>query len=170
MKTALSRAFSPPSSATRIASCSQRTSLSPMKMAPFWSIETVIGLSVVSTALASVLGSSTGTPTVSSGAEIMKMISSTSMTSTSGVTLISLSGRLRARRRPRPPLEPPPPPIAMDQAPRRRFRSADGGGGGGGGAEGAPRRRAMADCRSSAKASRRPVNLPAVTEKALKAI
>ncbi len=31
----------------------------------------------------------TGTPTVSSGAEIMKMISSTSITSTSGVTLIS---------------------------------------------------------------------------------
>ncbi|MNJ31888.1 hypothetical protein D3C77_265400 [compost metagenome] len=141
-----------------------------MKMAPFWSIDTVTGLSVVSTALASVLGSSSGTPTVSSGAEIMKMISSTSMTSTRGVTLISLSGRLRARRRPRPrPSEPPPPPRAMDQAPRRRFSSADGGGGGGG-AEGAPRRRAMAACRSSAKLSRRPVNLPADTEKALKAI
>ena len=64
-------------------------------------METVTGWLSVSTALASVFGSSTSTPVVSSGAEIMKMISSTSMTSTSGVTLISLSGRLRARRRPR---------------------------------------------------------------------
>src|SRR5690606_41223135 len=60
--------------------------------------------------------------------------------------------------------------MPMDQAPRRRFRSADGGGGGGGGVAGAPRRRAMADCRSSAKASRRPVHLPADTEKAWKAL
>jgi hypothetical protein len=35
----------------------------------------------------------TGTPTVSSGAVIMNTIKSTSMTSTKGVTLISLSGR-----------------------------------------------------------------------------
>jgi len=42
--------------------------------------------------LALVLGNSIGTPTVSSGAVIMNTISSTSMTSTNGVTLISLSG------------------------------------------------------------------------------
>ena len=40
-------------------------------------------------ALAWVSGRSIGTPTVSSGAATMKMISSTSMTSTNGVTLIS---------------------------------------------------------------------------------
>jgi hypothetical protein len=40
-------------------------------------------------ALACVSGRSIGTPTVSSGAATMKMISSTSMTSTKGVTLIS---------------------------------------------------------------------------------
>src|SRR5579863_4495004 len=55
---------------------------------------------------ASVFGSCTGTPAVSSGAEIMKMIRSTSITSTSGVTLISDSARrLRPRRRPRRWLE-----------------------------------------------------------------
>ena len=43
--------------------------------------------------LAWVFGRSTGTPTVISGAATMKMISSTSMTSTSGVTLISAIGR-----------------------------------------------------------------------------
>ncbi len=43
-------------------------------------------------ALAAVLGSSTGTPTVSSGAATMKMINSTSITSTNGVTLISAMG------------------------------------------------------------------------------
>src|SRR6185312_16211330 len=50
--------------------------------------------------LALVCGRSSGTPTVSSGAETMKMISSTSMTSTIGVTLISLmTARRRCRRR-----------------------------------------------------------------------
>ncbi len=43
-------------------------------------------------AFAAVLGSSTGTPTVSKGAATMKMISRTSITSTKGVTLISLMG------------------------------------------------------------------------------
>jgi hypothetical protein len=38
---------------------------------------------------ARVLGRSTGTPTVNSGAVTMKTISSTSITSTKGVTLIS---------------------------------------------------------------------------------
>jgi hypothetical protein len=49
-----------------------------------------------------VCGSSTGTPTVSSGAVTMKTTSSTSMTSTSGVTLISDIGRYRPRAE-RPP-------------------------------------------------------------------
>src|SRR6185312_11411127 len=53
-------------------------------------------------------GRSTGMPTCRSGAATMKIISSTSITSTIGVTLISLIGALRPRRR-RP--RPPPPPI-----------------------------------------------------------
>ena len=52
-------------------------------------------------ACAFVFGRSTGTPTVSSGAVTMNTMSSTSITSTNGVTLISAIGRLR-RRRPRP--------------------------------------------------------------------
>src|SRR6185369_7589685 len=55
-------------------------------------------------ALARLSGSSTGTPAVSSGAVTMKMISSTSMTSTSGVTLISaMAPRLPRRPRRREP-------------------------------------------------------------------
>ncbi len=52
-----------------------------------------------SSGLARLSGRFTGTPAVSSGAVTMKMISSTSITSTSGVTLISAIG---ARRRPVP--------------------------------------------------------------------
>ena len=52
-------------------------------------------------ALARVSGSSIGTAALSSGAVTMKMISSTSITSTSGVTLISATGA----RRPRPRFE-----------------------------------------------------------------
>src|SRR5579883_169421 len=44
-------------------------------------------------------GKSIGTPTVKSGAETMKMMSNTSMTSTMGVTLISLMTLRRRRRR-----------------------------------------------------------------------
>src|SRR6184192_1399372 len=58
-------------------------------------------------ACASALGSVTGTPTCSIGAATMKMISSTSMTSTIGVTLISAS-------MPGPP--PPLPPLGLDIA------------------------------------------------------
>ena len=50
---------------------------------------------------ARVLGRSTGTPTVSKGAVTMKTISSTSITSTKGVTLISAMARRRIRPRPR---------------------------------------------------------------------
>src|SRR6266705_3385682 len=51
--------------------------------------------------LAWVCGRSIGTPTVSSGAATMKMIKSTSITSTKGVTLISLiTGARRWRRLP----------------------------------------------------------------------
>src|SRR4051794_5169844 len=57
-----------------------------------------------SSPLACVCGKSMGTPTVSSGADTMKMISSTSITSTMGVTLISLITARRPRRpRPAPP-------------------------------------------------------------------
>src|SRR5690606_38569809 len=100
---------------TRGASWSRVAGSSPTKIAPVRSMVTLIGSLTSSTAPASVLGSSTGTPTVSKGAEIMKMISSTSMTSTSGVTLISDSGRFFARLRPRtrpPPAPPAPMPIS----------------------------------------------------------
>ena len=63
----------------------------------------------IGSALAAVFGSSTGTPTVSKGAATMKMINSTSITSTNGVTLISDIGFVRdLRLRPRrPPLDAP---------------------------------------------------------------
>src|SRR6516164_1454613 len=57
-----------------------------------------------SSALAWLCGRSIGTPTVNSGADTMKTISSTNMTSTNGVTLISLMTG-RRRRRPFPPDE-----------------------------------------------------------------
>src|SRR5437870_4032698 len=51
--------------------------------------------------LAWVCGRSMGTPTVNSGADTMKMINKTSITSTMGVTLISaMTGRRRWRRLP----------------------------------------------------------------------
>src|SRR5579883_2995883 len=60
--------------------------------------------------LARVCGKSIGTPTVSSGADTMKMISRTSITSTMGVTLISLITALRrCRRRPTGPAGAVPP-------------------------------------------------------------
>src|SRR5580704_12295155 len=60
--------------------------------------EMVSGWLFCSSALAWLCGRSIGTPTVSSGADTMNTINSTSMTSTNGVTLISL---MTARRRPR---------------------------------------------------------------------
>ncbi len=62
--------------------------------------------------LACVLGSSIGTPTVISGAATMKTMSSTSITSTSGVTLMSAitlppPPLRRVLRRWYPPLAPP---------------------------------------------------------------
>src|SRR5271156_4410087 len=61
-------------------------------------------------ALACLCGKSIGTPTVSSGADTMKTINSTSMTSTNGVTLISC---MTARRRPlRLPVETAPTTLA----------------------------------------------------------
>src|SRR3546814_16046600 len=62
-------------------------------MWPSQSIHTTTGSCGSESFAASVFGRSTGTPTVSSGAVTMKMTSSTSMTSTNGVTLISLIGR-----------------------------------------------------------------------------
>src|SRR5215470_1229695 len=64
--------------------------------------------------LACVCGRSIGTPTVRSGADTMKMINSTSMTSTIGVTLISaITGLRRCRRLPNTPECAPPPLIAI---------------------------------------------------------
>ena len=56
---------------------------------PSLSIVTSTGFCDCATLAAAVLGSCTGTPVVISGAATMKMISSTSITSTIGVTLIS---------------------------------------------------------------------------------
>src|SRR5580704_1712823 len=59
--------------------------------------EMVSGSRSWSSALAWLCGRSSGTPTVSSGAETMNTMSSTSMTSTNGVTLISLITACRRR-------------------------------------------------------------------------
>ncbi len=69
------------------------TSLSCRKIRPSALMVTVSGWLSVLIGLASVLGRSTSTPEVISGAVTMKMMSSTSITSTSGVTLMSASGR-----------------------------------------------------------------------------
>ena len=116
-------------------------------MAPAFWTETVRGGWLSLTAAASVLGSSSGTPAVSSGAEIMKMIKRTSITSTSGVTLISdrAARRARRRRRPRPPVE------SASWTERAKAQLP-------------PRRRVTAAARSSAKASSRAVNLDASVE------
>ena len=66
-------------------------------MSPLARIDTVSGWLSLLIGCALVFGRSTETPEVISGAVTMKMISSTSMTSTSGVTLISESGRYRLR-------------------------------------------------------------------------
>ena len=61
--------------------------------APSAASVTTTGRRVSETRAAVVSGSSTGTPPVISGVVTMKMTSSTSITSTSGVMLISASGR-----------------------------------------------------------------------------
>src|SRR5580700_6694765 len=77
------------------------TSVSLMNTLPLTSTESCSGVLSCSRLLAWVCGRSSGTPTVSSGADTMKMISSTSMTSTIGVTLISaMTGLRRCRRLP----------------------------------------------------------------------
>ena len=77
-------------------SCSTRpessTSVSCRKTLPSGFTLMVIGSLSWLIGAAAVLGRSTGTPTVISGAATMKMISSTSITSTMGVTLISAIG------------------------------------------------------------------------------
>src|SRR5712691_8104410 len=68
---------------------------------PWGLTDSVSGSRSWSRLLALVCGRSIGTPTVSSGADTMKMMSSTSMTSTIGVTLIWLmTSRRRWRRLP----------------------------------------------------------------------
>src|SRR6185295_8836773 len=79
---------------------------------PLVSTDTVSGSLSWSSDFACVCGRSIGTPTVKSGADTMKMISSTSITSTIGVTLISdITGLRRWRRLPTaiPALAPPAP-------------------------------------------------------------
>ena len=71
--------------------------VSPRKTSPWAFTDTTSGSSLPPTCWALVFGRSTGTPTCRSGAVTMKMISSTSMTSTSGVTLMSAIGVKRRR-------------------------------------------------------------------------
>src|SRR5829696_3908650 len=74
------------------------------KTRPLSLTDSVSGSLSWSSPLAWVCGRSMGTPAVSSGADTMKMISSTSITSTIGVTLISLiTGRRPRRPRAAPP-------------------------------------------------------------------
>jgi len=77
--------------------------VSPIKIAPSFWTEITVGSFGSLIAGAWVCGRSTGTPTVSNGAVTMKTTSNTSITSTSGVTLISDIGRrgLSPDRRPR---------------------------------------------------------------------
>src|SRR5476649_2359216 len=82
------------------------TSVSLMNTFPLTSTESCSGVLSCSRLLAWVCGRSSGTPTVNSGAETMKMISNTSITSTIGVTLISAITARRRPRRPPPPDEP----------------------------------------------------------------
>src|SRR3569833_1083944 len=81
-------------------------SASLMNTLPLMSTDIWIGFwSLFSRLLAWVCGRSSGTPTVSIGADTMKMMSSTSITSTIGVTLSSATTGLRRPRRPPPPDE-----------------------------------------------------------------
>src|SRR5215217_344992 len=99
-----------------------------MKTAPSAVTSSVTGLAWLGSAAAADFGRSMGTPVVIIGAATMKMMSSTSITSTIGVMLISLiTAFLRLRRR-RPP--PPPPeatPIPMSVAPRFELAAENGG-------------------------------------------
>src|SRR4051812_14481936 len=101
-----------------VIACSLGTSSSTLislfcrNTSPLVLTDTVSGSLSWSRDLACVCGRSRGTPTVSKGADTMKMISNTSMTSTIGVTLISAMTALRrCRRLPTvtPPLVPPAP-------------------------------------------------------------
>src|SRR3954451_12384120 len=92
------------------------TSVSLMKILPLISTDNCSGVLSWSRLLAWVCGRSSGTPTVSSGADTMKMIKSTSITSTIGVTLISAMTALRRPRR--PPLAAPAPLIPMISGPQ----------------------------------------------------
>src|SRR3954468_3791615 len=96
-------------------------SASLMNTLPLMSTDIWIGFwSFCSRLLAWVCGKSSGTPTVSSGADTMKMMSSTSITSTIGVTLISaITGLRRCLRLPTAMVAVGPP--AATQSPSGRF-------------------------------------------------
>src|SRR3954464_1093923 len=87
----IARSFGTSSSILIVEFCSQTS--------PLVLTDTVSGSLSLSSDFALVCGRSIGTPTVNSGAETMKMISSTSITSTIGVTLISAITGLRRWRR-----------------------------------------------------------------------
>src|SRR5947208_13383996 len=90
------------------------------KTSPLVLTETVKGSRSLSRPLAWVCGKSSGTPTVSSGADTMKMMRSTSITSTIGVTLISaITGLRRCLRLPTAMVAVGPP--AATQSPSGRF-------------------------------------------------
>ena len=91
---------------------------------PSLSIVTSTGFCDCATLAAAVFGSCTGTPVVISGAATMKMISSTSMTSTIGVTLISDIGAVSrsSSSEPLARIEP----IAMGRPPGSAARAPGG--------------------------------------------
>jgi hypothetical protein len=85
--------LAPVIAASRGTRFSSGVSVSWMKILPSASTVMTTGSSGSLIREAWVLGKSTGTPTVSSGAVITKITSRTSITSTIGVTLISDIGR-----------------------------------------------------------------------------
>src|ERR1700752_4673433 len=101
------------------------TSVSLMKILPLTSTESCSGVLSCSRLFAWVCGRSSGTPTVKSGADTMKMINSTSITSTMGVTLISAMTALRPLRRPPPPEAPMFMPMIWCSPPLPPYDTAD---------------------------------------------
>ena len=76
---------------------SYSTFASWIKISPFAFIESVSGSASSGRESADVSGRSTYTPTVSNGAVTIKIINNTNITSTKGVTLISLIGSFDER-------------------------------------------------------------------------
>ena len=133
------------------------TAVSSMVICPAPSIDTWTGSACWSSAPARLSGRSIGTPATSKGAVTMKMISSTSITSTSGVTLISAIGA-RRERPPRRDEEGRLAPISGRSRPRLRARGSGSSGSGrrsGRAALRAGRGRGSGGCRRSPRGWRR---------------